>query len=292
MTPRRVAAMAGLVIAAAVTGGAVAFTAANEKLVLVTVVSDENKAAIGLQPSDFIVKEDKDAVQVLEAVPATPDPLSIVLLVDTAIPTGLAATTPELRKGLTSFVSTIQAREPKARIALYQVSNAARPVTDFTSDRAVLDNAISVIASGTPVGSAMLEGVITASKRLGEMPAPRRAIVCVSMGTLENTSDQPKDVSDTVRKSGATLWVVSVQSSSDPPMTNRDVVWTRVTAETGGLRQNIVQAHRMDGRLTSVANSLLSQYTLKLVRKKDGAVKGLVGTAPGGAQVLFTRWMR
>ena len=34
-------------------------------------------------------------------------------------------------------------------------------------------------------------------------------------------------------------------------MTNRDVVWTRVTADTGGLRQNAVQAHRLDGRLTT-----------------------------------------
>ena len=62
----------------------------------------------------------------------------------------------------------------------------------------------------------MLEGVVTAAKRLGEMPAPRRAIVCVGMGTTEGTQQQPKDVSDAVRKSGATLWVVSVQSSTDP----------------------------------------------------------------------------
>ena len=292
MTARRLMTVAGLAIAGAVAGAAVAFTAPNEKLVLVTVVSDETRALTGLQPSDFTVTEDKDAVQVLEAVPATPDPLSVVLLVDTAIPTGLAAATPELRKGLTSFVSTIQAREPRARIAIYQVANAATPVTDFTADRAVLDNAISVIASGTGAGSAMLEGVVTAAKRLGEMPAPRRAIVCVGMGTSEGSSNQPKDVSDAVRKSGATLWVVSVQSATDPPMTNRDVVWTRVTAETGGLRQNAVQAHRLDGRLTSVANSLLSQYTLKLARKKDGAVKGFKGAGPGGAEVLFTRWMR
>ena len=292
MIARRFAVTVGLAAAATVAAAAVAFTAANEKLVLVTVVSDETRALTGLQPSDFTVTEDKDAVQVLEAVPATPDPLSVVLLVDTAIPTGLAAATPELRKGLTSFVSTIQAREPRARIALYQVANAATPVTDFTADRAVLDSGISVIASGTPSGSKMLEGVVTAAKRLGEMPAPRRAIVCVGIGTVEGSNNQPKDVADAVRKSGSTLWVVSVQSSTDPPMTNRDVVWTRGTEENGGVRMNVVQAHRLDGRLTAVANSLLSQYTLKLVRKKDGAVKGFKGTGPGGAQVLFTRWMR
>jgi hypothetical protein len=41
-----------------------------------------------------------------------------------------------------------------------------------------------------------------------------------------------------------------------------------------------------------VANSLLSQYFLKIVRKKDGAVKGFKGQTKTGAAVLFTHWMR
>ena len=138
----------------------------------------------------------------------------------------------------------------------------------------------------------MLEGVVIAAKRIAERPAPRRAIVCIGIGTAEGTALQPKEVGDLVRKSGATLWVVSVQASTDAALTNRDTVWTRVTEDTGGLRQNVVQATRLDGRLRVVANSLLSQYMLKMVRKKDGAVKAFKGKTPGGAQVLFTRWVR
>lgn len=268
-----------------------AIGAANEKLVLVTVVADESGAAAGLTPADFTIKEDKDTVQVAEAVPAK-DPLSVVLVVDTSVPEGMAASTPELRRALTSFVATVQKAEPNAQIAVYQVSNAATPVTDFTSSRDALDKGIGVIASGNPAGSAMLEGVVTAAKRLGAMPAPRRAIVCVGIGTAEGSGYQPKTVGDAVRKSGATLWVVSVQRASDPSMTSRDVVWDRATADSGGLRQNAVQASRIGATLTTVANSLLSQYTLKIVRKKDGAVKQLKGQTTKGAPVLFTHWMR
>jgi hypothetical protein len=257
----------------------------------VTVVADQSGPAAALTPADFTVTEEKDPVQVIEAVPAR-DPLSIVLLVDTALPQDGSAATPELRKALKSFVATIQTGEPAARIALYQVANAALPVKDFTSDRLVLDAGIDLIASGTPAGSKMLEGVGTAAKRLSDRPAPRRAIVCVAIGTAEGTSLNPKIVADTVRKSGATLWVVSVEGFRDASLTNRDTVWTRVTADTGGLRQNVVQATGLHSPLQKVANSLLSQYFLKMVRKQDGAVKGFKGQTAGGSTVLFTRWMR
>ena len=275
----------------AVGAGAVAIGGANEKLALVTVVADESHAATGLTAADFAVTEDKDAVKVLEAVSAK-DPLSIVLVVDTSMPDSGVAPTPELRRALTSFVATIQGGEPTAQIALYQVAHAATPVTDFTSSRPALDKAIGLIASGTAPGGAMLEGVATAATRVSEMPAPRRAIVCVGIGTAEDSGYVPKDVGDRVRKSGATLWVVSVAQPTDAPLTSRDVVWTRVTADTGGLRQNAVQATRLDAQLKTVANSLLSQYTLKMVRKKDGAVKAFKGQTTKGSQILFTHWMR
>jgi hypothetical protein len=291
MTPRRVIPALGLAVAAAVAGAAAVFGAPSEKLVMVTVVADPSKPAAALTPADFTVTEEKDSIQVIEAVPAK-DPLSIVLLVDTALPQDGSAATPELRKALKAFVATIQAGEPSARIALYQVANAALPVKDFTADRTVLDGGIDLIASGTPAGSKMLEGVVTAAKRLGDRPAPRRAIVCVGIGTAEGTSLNPKIVGDTVRQSGATLWVVSVEGFRDASLTNRDTVWTRVTADTGGLRQNVVQVTGLDSPLQRVANSLLSQYFLKMVRKQEGPVKGFKGQTAGGSAVLFTRWMR
>jgi hypothetical protein len=259
--------------------------------VLVTVVAGDAQPATGLTPADFTITEDKDTLTVAEAN-AAKDPLSIVLVVDTSTPTGTAASTPELRRALTSFVASIQQGEPGAAIALYQVANAATPVTDFTSSRAALDTGIGVIASGTPSGSAMLEGVVTAARRLGDRPAPRRAIVCIGIGTGEGTSYMPDMVGNRVRTAGATLWVVSVQRTGDDALTNRDLVWNRATLDSGGLRQNVLQFTQLDGPMKTIANSLLSQYTLKIVRRKDGAVKAFKGQTKAGAAVLFTHWMR
>jgi hypothetical protein len=286
----------GLALACAVAGTTTAVGAAgvtaNEKLALVTVVADSAKPAHGLTPADFAVTEGKDPVQVVEIEPAK-DPLSIVLLADTALPSDGRAATPEMRKALHAFVATVLAGEPDARIALYQVATAPQPMTEFAGNRADLDAHIDLIASGTPSGSAMLEGVITAAKKVSGRPAPRRAIVAVAMGTDDqNPSLQPKEVADAVRQSGATLWVLSVQGLAENQLTNRDAAWTRATEDTGGLRKNIVQTTQLETHLQSVANSLMSQYYLKMVRKSDGAVKGLKGQTSQHAQVLFTHWMR
>jgi hypothetical protein len=287
----RLYATAGVAALAIAAGAAAPVAAPSEKLALVTVVADPAQPAAALTPSDFTVTEDRKPVKVTEAVPAK-DPLSVVLLVDTALPADGSAATPELRKALTTFVRTLLAGEPGAQIAVYQVANAATPLRPFTSDRADLEAGIGVLASGSAAGSAMLEGVVTAARLVGGRPAPRRAIVCVAIGTTEGTVLEPKAVGDAVRQSGATLWVVSVESSSDASLTNRDTVWTRVTADTGGLRQNVVQATRLESRLQVVAGSLLSQYFLKMTRSADGAVKGFAGQTSGGQKVLFTHWMR
>jgi hypothetical protein len=268
-----------------------AWSGAAEKLALVTVFADQGKPAAGLTPADFTITEEKAKLDVIEAVPAR-DPLSVVLLVDTALPVDGAAATPELRKALTAFVATLLDGEPAAQIALYQVSNAGLPVKDFTSSRVVLEAGINSIASGTPPGSAMLEAVRDAAKKVGDRPAPRRAIVAVGIGTQEGTALQPKPVTDVVTQAGATLWVVSVQGAFDSSLTNRDTVWTRGTESTGGIRQNVVQATRLEASLRSVANSLLSQYFLKMTGSKQSGMKGLKGQTAQGAQVLFTRWVR
>lgn len=283
--------VASLALTVATAAVAAAHAQRKELLALVTVVAEQSKPASGLTPADFSIAEDKDNLQVLEAAPAR-DPLSVVVLVDTALPSDGSAATPEMRKAVSAFVSTLLAGEPQAQIALYQVSNAAIPVKDFTSSRATLEAGVNLITSGTAAGSPMLEGVVTAAKRLNDRPAPRRAIVAIGIGTAEGTNWKPNEVADDVSKSGATLWVVSVQTAADASLTNRDAVWTRATAGTGGLRLNVVQATRLESQLQKVANSLLSQYFLKMARTKDGALKALKGQTTQGAQVLFTRWKR
>ena len=87
----RLLVVAGAVVAAAMARpGPTVSGGPNEKLALVTVAADESRAATALTPLDFVITEEKDKPEVVEAVPAR-DTLSVVVPVDTALPPDGAA---------------------------------------------------------------------------------------------------------------------------------------------------------------------------------------------------------
>src|SRR3954462_2338949 len=120
---RRILALVCTLVAASVAAGSAVSGGGSDKLGLVTVVAESTPAA-NLTPGDFTITENKDTLKVIEAVPAR-DPLSVVLLVDTALPADGSAVTLETRSALKAFVATLLAGDPGAQIAIYKVANAA-----------------------------------------------------------------------------------------------------------------------------------------------------------------------
>ena len=286
------ASVIGILAAAAAAGGSAAAVSAGSKTVLVSLAATASGPIQGLSAGDVKVQEDKTPVEVTEVVPAT-DPMSVVLVLDVTYPMGRNPPTQDLRRAVTSFVSTVRSGAPDAQFAILSVSNAAVPLVDFTSDQARIADAIGHIVVGAQTGSVMLEGVVRASQSLEHRPAPRRAIVAVSFGSAEAGAERPSNVAKELQKSGATLWTMSLASSSDVAQAAaRDEAWSKLTAASGGLGLAGVEVTGLDNQLKTIANTLVSQYSVTFARKGDGAVKPLTGETAKGAKILFSRWMR
>lgn len=265
--------------------------AANSKTVLVSVTASASGPVQGLSAGDVKMQEDKSPVEVTDIAPVT-GPMSVALLLDTTHPVGQNAPTQDLRRAVTSFVSTLRAAVPDAQFAVYSVSNAAIPLSDFTSDPATIAKAIANLVIAAQSGSPMLEGVVDASQRLERQPPPRREIVAVSLGSAEAGAERPSNLARELLKSGATLWSVSVASTRDVAQAAaRDEVWNKLTAASGGLGIQVVQISGLEHQMQVIANTLASQYTVTFARKSDGAVKPLTGEAKG-AKILFSHWVR
>ncbi len=86
-----------------------------------------------LGPSDFIVREDKVAREILKVAPAA-DPMQIVVLVDNS--QAADQFIPDYREALPAFINTIAADETGARHEISIVTLAERPTlnTDYTTD--------------------------------------------------------------------------------------------------------------------------------------------------------------
>ena len=262
------------------------------KTALVTVVAEARGPVANLGPRDFVVREDRASRAVLEVRPAT-EPLFITLLIDTIRPpAGVLAATQDYRRGLAAFVSTIKAGNPDAQFAILNYAGATVTAIDFTSQAPTLDGYIQRLFANHQADAVLIDAVVEGARKLGDKPSPRRAIVVVDFNSRDSSAVQAmQQAAGIVYKSGATLWTVSVRTTS-ATSSNREEVLNVVTRSSGGTRLTIIDASGLEAMLTSVANSLLSQYTVTFNRPVNATVKSTQMETAKGGKVLLTPWMR
>lgn len=262
-----------------------------QKTALVTVVAEATGRAADLTGKDFVVREDEAAREVVAAAPAT-EPLYIMLLVDTTQPQGGIAPTQDLRRGLTAFVEIVKSASPDAQIAIMGFAGAAVMNVDLTPEKAALASYIDRLFPNQQSDAVLIEALVDAGKRLGDKPSPRRAIVSVDFNSPDSSAPHTmRRAGEDIRKAGATVWAISVRGTNRSTSTREEVL-NVVTQSSGGLRLTAVDAPGLEPMLKSVANSLLSQYTVTFVRPNSGSVTSTQMETAKGGKVLVTPWMR
>src|SRR5688500_2463787 len=206
-----------------------------EKVALVTVLAEGGIPIRQLTAKDFIVKEDGNKRDVIDARLAT-EQLVVALMLDTAQPVRGAAPTQELRKAAMAFVQTIHGVHPDARIALWQFASAAIATVDFTNKGDDLASAISRLFPNLQSTAVLLDAVEAVGKQLALKPTSRRAMVTVDFNSPEGSTDgMLQKAADSVTNSGATLWAASVRPGP-PTSGNREELLDTMTKASGGRR--------------------------------------------------------
>jgi hypothetical protein len=269
-----------------------------QKTALVTVIAEAGGPVASLTADDFVVREDRAMRQVVAAERAA-EPIFVTLLVDTVAPpipvqdgrAGLPQTQ-DLRRGLTSFVTTIKGGSPDAQIAVMEYAGAAVTVLDFTSEKTAMDRYIQRLFPNRRADGVVIDALVDAGKKLSDKPSPRRAIVSVDFNSRDSSDVQAMNqAAEIIHKSGATVWTISIRGTS-ASSSNREKVLNVVTRASGGMRLTAVEATGLESMLKSVANSLLSQYTVTFTRPANAEVKSTQMETSKGRKVLLTPWMR
>ena len=262
------------------------------KMALVTVVADASSPLRDLTAKDFTVTEDNQKRDVLSAALAE-EPLSVALLVDTTQPRiGSPPPTQDLRNSLGTFVRTVESQNPNANIALTEFAGAAVPKVSFGAKAGDLSAAINRLYPNQQGGAVLIEALEDAAKLLTAQPAPRRAVVAVDFNSPEDSHERSmKSATEALRKSGATVWSVSVRGSTMASPV-RDDVLNKITQANGGLRLMPVDASGLEANLKIVAHSLASQYTVTFARPAGASPKTTKLETTKGAKVQLTPWMR
>ncbi len=171
-------------------------------------------------------------------------------------------------------------------------AGASVTAVDFTPEAAALDKFIQRVFPNRTADAVLIEAMVDAGKKLSDRPSPRRAIVSVDFNSRDTSAEKTmRQAAENIRKAGATVWSVSIRGTSGSTSAREEVL-NVVTRSSGGMRFTGVEATGLEPMLKSVANSLLSQYTVTFTRPGSGDVKSTEMQTSKGGKVLLTPWMR
>jgi VWFA-related protein len=179
---------------------------AAKRTVYVSVVDKNGSPVTDMQAADFEVKEGGKTQEIVSVKEAAV-PLRIALIDSDA---GYGA----YQAGLLQFMQKLLGR---AEFALTSVIVQPEKVFDYSSDPAALSKGLgSVGRRGVQRGAQLLEAIMDAAK--GVRAEGKRAIIVVMRVGGEGTSTLSGNiVREQIRKSGATLYAVSIQGLDRTP---------------------------------------------------------------------------
>lgn len=225
--------------------------------IYVSVVDNKGVAATGLAASDFTVREDGVAREVIKAEPAS-GPLSVMLLVDDS--QAATASIPYLRDGITHFIDLMKG---KASIGMVTVGERTTSILETTKDPEAQKKAIGRLFARPGSGAYLLDGISEVSKGVQLRNTPRAHLVALSVEAVEFSNLQHDVVLKQLLASGATLHVLAIGTAAEAmsdEMRNRAIVIGDGTQQTGGRREQLLSPMAIDDQLTRLAGELSNQY--------------------------------
>jgi hypothetical protein len=250
-----------------------------ERTIFFAALDEAGKPVKDIKTEEILIREDGVDRELVSVKPST-ETLNVMLLADTtpAVDEMLL----DVRKSLIAFVRQVHAVSPDAQISLMEFGQAAVTVVPFTTSDADLEKGVNRLSGKPRSASVLLEAINAASNNLAKRPSPRRAIVALNIEPSDEQSrEEPKRIVESLRKSVAQLWSLSIQKGQlkNP---QRDVVLNVFTKNTGGAREFIVSQSAAESYLAKYAEALTSQYAATYKRPATKAQAVQIGvTRPG-----------
>jgi hypothetical protein len=272
MKDRRISRRALLITALGVVGTIPAIAQTPQRSMYVSVVNDAGAPVPDLGPSDFIVREDNVAREVLRVAPAT-EPMQIAVLVDTSQTARNDIS--HMRQGLPAFVTALTNPNEggkKNEVAIIAFGERPTIFTDYTTDAAALNKGINRIWATAGSGAYLLDAVDEVIQGFKKREAQRPVIVAIVAEGQELSYKRYDQVLDPLRKSGAPLYVLMIGSPTSDLSDegrSRGIFTDEGTVTTGGQRDQLLTPMALPDRLKQLANQLTHQYRVTYARPES-----------------------
>ena len=269
MTNRRLFVAALSVAAFALAGSRTLDAQATQRAMYVSALNDAGAPIPDLGPSDFIVREDNMAREVLKVEPAV-EPMQIAVLVDTS--QGARDDISHMRTALPGFIKTLTTGDVKNEVAIIAIGERPTVFTNYTFSQVELKKGVDRIWSMQGSGAYLLDGIIEVCQGFKKRGAQRPVIVAILSEGPELSNRQHDQVLDPLRASGAAFHAITLgrpSSSLSDETRNRNMVLDEGPRQTGGRREELLTSMALDAKLTQLGDELTHQYKVTYARPQS-----------------------
>ena len=241
--------------------------AAGERTIYVSVMNSASGAPIAdMKAEEFVIKEDGAPREVVSAKRATAA-VNYALLVDTS--TLAIPATIDIREAVKGFCELLLSAEPKTKISLTDFGGVAMPRRPFTSSITELEESIGKLVP-TKSSPVLNEAIVTTAKDMAKMPADaRKVIIALSIEPAPDKSGMEQQfVGEEVRKSGVTVWSVSVADGGKRDSA-RENLMKILSINSGGRAMTIQNRNQLSEVMRVFAANSFSQYAVTIKGAAD-----------------------
>jgi VWFA-related protein len=239
---------------------------ARDRTIYVAALDAKGAPVTGLTATDFAVREDGVAREVLKAAPATA-PMQVMLVVDDS-----EAITPmvsEFRDALHAFVNALAG---KAQIGLVTFGERPTSVAPLAMDPAPVTKAIDRLFARPHSGAYLTDAIYDVATGMTKRKDDRPVIVVVTAEGVQYANVLHDRALKQLEASHSTLHVVAIGTPNlemDHDTRERNLLIADGTEQTGGRREQLVTQLGLKDRMLQLASDLTNQYELTYARPES-----------------------
>ena len=236
-----------------------------QRSMYVSALTEAGMPVPDLRPSDFLVREDNVAREVLRVAPAD-DPMQIAVLVDNS--QAARSYIRDIRVGVEGFV-TEMLNGTKHQISIIALAERPTILADISSDREKVLKGVNRIFEQAGSGMYLLDGFVETSLGFKKREAQRPVIVAIATEGPEFSSRRWEDVLRPLTDVGATLHVIVLGLPSNDiseDARNRASVLDEGPRRSGGRRSSLLTGSALPDELKRLASELKHQYRITYAR--------------------------
>ena len=238
-----------------------------QRSMYVSVLNQAGEPVPDLGPTDFVIREDNIAREVLNVGPAD-EPMQIAVLVDTS--QAARDDIAHMRTALPPFVAALTAG--RSQVALIAIGERPTVFADYTTNPANLKKGIDRLWSIRDTGAYLLDGIIEVCQGFKKREAGRPVIVSITTEGPELSNAHHDQVLEPLRASGAAFHAITLgrpSASLSDEVRERNMVLDQGPKATGGRRKDLLTSMALADDLMKLANELTHQYRVTYARPQS-----------------------